>query len=278
MKLSTDPVLIAGSLLLTACLLCPGCVSPAGEKPEPRGTATPALEGTAWDLASYLGAKGTMASVLPTTRITAGFSPDLNLTGSAGCNRYFAGYGAGQSSVAIEGIGSTLMACMDPGVMEQESRYLALLGSAAQFRIDGDQLVLSDAYGTPILVFAKAKPELQMPLTGTSWVLESYHHGTGAVVSLLAGTRIDAVFSDDGKVTGSAGCNRYFASFNRTGESLRLGPRGSTKMYCGEPRGIMEQEQPFLALLGSVAGFEISGGRLILKDATGSTVLSFRAS
>jgi heat shock protein HslJ len=263
---------ILGTFLLLAPLLA-GCSAPMDE-----GMAPGNLEGTSWDLVSYLGAKGTTENILPNTRITAQFSSGGSLGGSAGCNHYFGEYTLGGGSLTVRSIGSTLMACLDPGVMEQEARYLSLLGSAARFRLEGDRLVLSDASGTVLLTYERERPPLPLPLTGTSWVLESISAGNGAVSSVIAGTEIDALFLEAGRVTGSAGCNQYFADFNRTGNSLTFGPVGSTKMYCGEPGGRMEQEQAYLTLLGAVAGYEIGGGRLILKDARGSEVLTYRAS
>jgi heat shock protein HslJ len=210
--------------------------------------------------------------------VTAVFSAGGKLGGTAGCNQYFGDYTAEGSSLSIGGIGSTLRACLDPGVMEQEGRYLSLLGSAARFHINGDHLELSDASGTVLLSYAREIPPAPSPLTGTSWVLESWATGGGGVSSVLAGTEIDALFSDDGTITGSAGCNRYFADFNRTGTSLGFGPIGSTKMYCSEPDGRMAQEQAYLSLLATVAGYEIEGSRLILKNSGGSPILTFRAS
>jgi len=90
------------------------------------------------------------------------------------------------------------------------------------------------------------------------------------------GTEIDASFSADGKVTGSAGCNQYFADYSISGSSLTIGPAGSTKKYCGEPAGLMAQEQSYLSLLGSVESHRIEGNRLALTDGSGSPVLSFR--
>jgi heat shock protein HslJ len=262
-----------GIFLVIVPLLFGGCVAPGDG-----GTTPGTLDGTAWDLVSYLGGNGTMVSALPNTRVTAVFSAGGSLGGSAGCNHYFGEYTADGGSLTIRGIGSTLMACLDPGIMEQESRYLSLLGSAARFRTDGGRLVISAATGGTILTFERELPPAPLPLTGTTWVLESISTGSGAVSSVLAGTEIHAFFSDEGRVTGSAGCNQYFADFNRTGNSLGFGPIGSTKMYCGEPDGRMAQEQAYLSLLGSVTGYEISGGRLILKDSQGSGVLTYRAS
>lgn len=271
MRQAARSLLAPAALLTAGLLLAAGCLGPGGGDGG-RGT----LDGTSWDLISYLGEKGTMEGILPGSRVTAVFSAGGRLGGSAGCNHYFGSYREHGRSLTVREMGSTLMACLDPGVMEQESRYLSLLGAAEGFRIDGDRLVLSDAKGATILTFTREIPPEPLPLTGTSWVLESISTGNGSVSSVLAGTEIDALFSDGERVTGSAGCNRYFADFNHTGNALAFGPVGATKMYCGEPAGRMEQEQAYLSLLGSVAGYEISGSRLTLKDSRGSGVLFFR--
>jgi heat shock protein HslJ len=48
------------------------------------------------------------------------------------------------------------MACGTPGVMQQESAYLSLLGQTKTFTIKGERLALADVKGTPILTFAKS--------------------------------------------------------------------------------------------------------------------------
>ena len=64
-----------------------------------------------------------------------------------------------------------MMYCGEPGVMDQESAYLALIGNAKTVGIDGDRLTLADAKGTPILIFTKTVPPAQEPLVGTNWTL-----------------------------------------------------------------------------------------------------------
>lgn len=276
MKPVTGYLLMPAALLVAALLLSAGCLTPAGERPPGGGTGTGTVGGTSWELVSLQDLRGIMADVIPGTRITAIFSDGGKLDGSAGCNHYFGSYTASERSLGAGQLGSTLMACLDPGVMEQESRYLSLLGSAARFRIEGDRLTVSDASGADILVFRKEVPPVPLPFTGTNWTLESISTGNGAVSSVIAGTVIDAAFSGDGKVTGSAGCNRYFADYTLNGTSLRFGPAGATKMYCHDPAGVMQQEQDYLAALGAVGSYRIEGSRLTLLDGAGSMVLSFR--
>jgi heat shock protein HslJ len=45
-------------------------------------------------------------------------------------------------------------------------------------------------------------------------------------------------------------------------------------MYCTSP-GVMQQEMTFLASLSRAAAFTITGNRLSLADANGTTLLSF---
>jgi heat shock protein HslJ len=233
------------------------------------------LVGTDWTLASYHTGDA-IVSVIAGTTVTAVFGEDGKVAGSAGCNHYFGSYTVDGAKMTVGALGSTEMYCTDPGVMEQESTYLGLLGSVASFAIEGEELTLLDANGTKVLMFAKAVPPEPKPLVGTNWTLESLHTGD-AVSSVIAGSEITAVFGDDGKVAGSAGCNRYFASYNLSGSSLTFGPAGSTKMSCAEPEGVMEQESTYLGLLETARSYTIEGDRLSLQDENGTAVLEFRA-
>jgi heat shock protein HslJ len=111
-------------------------------------------------------------------------------------------------------------------------------------------------------------------LTGTAWTVTAYNNGKQAVVSVLPGTKIDAAFGADGQVTGRAGCNRYFATYRIEGGALAIGQAGATRMFCGEPAGLMEQEQQFLTALQSAAAFEVEGDVLTLRSAGGETAVT----
>jgi len=255
--------LLCGTMILIPFLLAAGCT---GQVPEPR------LNGTGWTLSGYLH-NVTLMQALSGTTVTLDFGDDGRITGSAGCNRYFASYEMKGTAITIGPAGSTMMYCDTPGVMDQESTYLALLSQAMTFTIEGDRLTVSDAKGTTILSFEKIVPPAPEPFVGTNWTLDSFHTGD-AVSSVIAGTTITTIFGDDGRVAGSAGCNRYFAQYTVTGRSLSIGPAGSTKMFCGTP-GVMQQESTYLALLSQAMTFTIDGDRLTVSDAKGTTGLSF---
>lgn len=265
---------LAGTaLVLAACLLAAGCTGQA-----PGGNDTvPAIDlnGTAWDLVSYA-QNGSMVNALNGTPVTLAFGENTTAGGSAGCNRYSASYTVNGTAITFGPAVSTLMYCMKPGVMEQENTYLGLLGTVASFSIAGEKLTLLDANGTKILMFTKAVPPEPKPLVGTNWTLESLHTGD-AVSSVIAGSEITAVFDGDGNIAGSAGCNRYFATYNLSGSSLTFGPVGSTKMACHDPEGIMEQENTYLSLLQAVRGYTIEGDQLEVLDGRGLHLLVFTA-
>jgi heat shock protein HslJ len=258
--------LLAGIMVIIPLILVTACT---GQVPGPR------LEGTGWTLTGYMH-NGTVVPPIPGTTITLDFGTEGKISGSAGCNHYFASYEVKGTGITIGQAGSTEMYCSAPGVMNLESTYLTLLTRSKTLSVEGDHLTLSGEQGALILTFAKTVPPKQQPLAGTNWTLESFHTGD-AVSSVLAGTTITAVFKKEGSITGYAGCNRYFASYNLTGTSLQVSQAGSTKMACGAP-GVMQQEGSYLTLISQAKTFTIKGDHLTLADAKGAAMLSFLAS
>ena len=83
-------------------------------------------------------------------------------------------------------------------------------------------------------------------------------------------------FDVDNKLNGDASCNRYFGGYTLTGEGLTVSQIGSTMMMCEPPK--IDQEKLFLAILGSVVGFEIGAdGALILRAGDGRSIVARRA-
>ncbi|MFC2016935.1 protease inhibitor I42 family protein [Chloroflexota bacterium] len=110
-------------------------------------------------------------------------------------------------------------------------------------------------------------------LENVTWILESYGE-RGDLKAVLDGTEITATFnSDEGRVTGSAGCNSYFGDYEIDENKLFIPVVGSTEMYCMEPEGNMEQEVQYLKLLNSAESYEFSGSKL--RIISGTQVLAF---
>lgn len=266
-------VLVVG--IVVSGVLVLGCL---GEPPDgaPPNLQPERLQLGTWHLDRYDDGSGTLVPVLEGTTITATFGDDEQLSGTAGCNNYFAAYRVEGDSIAIGPSGSTVMYCPEPeGVMDQESAYLGLLESAKRYQIATGELTLLDSEGNSILVFSRELPA--MPgLTGREWRLVSYNDGTGRLIPVLAGTEITATVSGDNQISGSAGCNRYFSSLSTTGKIMNIGPIGVTRMYCAEPEGIMDQEAAYLTLLESVVSYS-ADDELVLYDSTGEEILRYES-
>jgi len=66
------------------------------------------------------------------------------VSGRAGCNLYSGPVEFGKGTIKVGTLISTKMACMEPGVMQQESAYLNALRSAQRYSIGGDEKLTID--------------------------------------------------------------------------------------------------------------------------------------
>jgi heat shock protein HslJ len=98
------------------------------------------LNGTAWTLTSI-----DNIPPLEGRKLSIAFA-EGKLSGSSGCNSYSGSYEINGEKISAGPIAMTLMACVDPGVMDQEQSFLAYLGDLKTFvRSDGQlQLFRSD--------------------------------------------------------------------------------------------------------------------------------------
>ncbi|OQY44176.1 MAG: hypothetical protein B6242_13240 [Anaerolineaceae bacterium 4572_78] len=110
----------------------------------------------------------------------------------------------------------------------------------------------------------------QFELEGSTWVLVSYGKADNAH-EVITGTQITVSFTAD-KISGSASCNNYSASFSRMGNELTIGVPVSTRMACSS-ESIMKQEMDYLGLLESVERYHIQDGRMQIFS--GPNVLNF---
>lgn len=262
MKSQYLPFILLGLLLFPLLAACSGAAAP-GEI---------SLSDVTWKLDSYQDAQGQVASALPDAEATLEFA-DGQLSGSTGCNRYFASYTLDGKKLTLGPAGSTRMAC-EEARMAQENAFMTALGKVAAYRLKSGRLELLDAAGKVQLTFSKQEP---LPLVGTNWVMASINNGQQAVVSSLEGVDVTAIFETGGRVGGSAGCNAYSAEYKVEGESITISQAVSTLMACEAPAGVMEQEAAFLKALENSATFKVRGSTLEIYDAGGVLVVSFHA-
>ena len=231
------------------------------------------LEASDWQLSRYRDASGKMQVPLPNIMVTARFR-DGELSGSAGCNRYFGSYtlGTGDQLSFSTPVGTTMMACVPP-VSDQERQYLNNLSAVAAFRLKDGALHLLDKDHTVVLEYTAVKP---LALQGTLWQAAGINNGRGGVVS-TATTRLATARFEDGTISGHAGCNTFNASYEITDDRISVGPAMTTRMHCAEPDGIMDQEQEYLAALSRAQVYELTDNALKLRDENGSLQVNYVA-
>ena len=80
-------------------------------------------------------------------------------------------------------------------------------------------------------------------------------------------------FETHEKITGHAGCNRFFGSFEVQETGFQVGPLGSTRMACPEP--VMSIEQEFLRAIEEMKHFLTSPDSMQLLDGDNDTLARF---
>ncbi|MGB7874884.1 MAG: META domain-containing protein [Anaerolineales bacterium] len=98
------------------------------------------LDGTAWELYTY-GSTHPIEGSITTISFENG-----QLSGRGGCNQYGGEYQISGSTIRLDKLYMTEMACLSPeGIMQQEQDFLQYLGDAQRFEMTEGQLQI---YGT----------------------------------------------------------------------------------------------------------------------------------
>ena len=157
---------IALVFLLSFSLLLAACTGAATQTPTtpasttaPEGTSAPSgasFDGTRWVLAS-MGKNGEEIAPVAGSTITLEFASNGQVGGNAGCNTYGGSYETRANNITFLSLVSTLMACADNAVTEQEGAYLQALNSASTFEKSADGLTILYEGGSGRLHFTPAQ-------------------------------------------------------------------------------------------------------------------------
>ena len=110
-----------------------------------------ALTGTVWDALAINNGRGALQSLAATSAITATFSTDGSLTGTASVNQYTGAYTvSGERQMTVDPEIATTMMAGPEELMTQEAAYLAALPKTATYTVEGDELWLRDADGAAL--------------------------------------------------------------------------------------------------------------------------------
>jgi heat shock protein HslJ len=91
----------------------------------------------------------------PGSALDAEFTADA-ISGNGGCNRFNGPFTTDGDTITIGPLASTLMACTDDALNQQEQRYTAALEAAKTFSLAGDRLELFREDGGIAVTFVKA--------------------------------------------------------------------------------------------------------------------------
>lgn len=215
------------------------------------------LTGKEWTIAS-IGGKETKGP----RPLSIRFDKEGRASGFSGCNSFGGGFRETAGKVTFSPITSTLMACIDESLGRQEGAlHEALKGELAVAAADGGKVVLTGADGTKVVM----KPTAEAPkLAATSWLVE-----TMGGTAIVAGHEPQISFSEDGQISGTTGCNRFFGAYAQTAAKVAFFGVGMTKMACLND-GVMAQEIAFSAILSGAADASIDAhGNLTIRGENG---------
>ena len=111
----------------------------------------PSLPDSAW-LAEDIDQAGVMDMLQSTLK----FDVNMNVSGNAGCNRYFGSAKVSGNEIIFSQLGTTRMACSQ-AIMNQEQLFLTALTAVRSWRIDAERnlLYMSNEKGEIILRFSR---------------------------------------------------------------------------------------------------------------------------
>lgn len=113
----------------------------------------------------------------------------------------------------------------------------------------------------------------QRVLTGSEWRLVSLGP-SGAEADVVPGTTVTLKFGEDGRASGSTGCNSYGGTYEARGDRVTFGRLVSTRRACLD-QNANQQEQRFLAALEAANRFRLGSDRLTIFSDRGRNVLNF---
>ncbi|WP_235900364.1 META domain-containing protein [Lolliginicoccus suaedae] len=196
------------------------------------------------------------------------FGDDGTLNATAGCNTAFGGVDLSDGRVRTEQLAMTLIGCSEETAGADEWLN-GLLAEEPAWELDGEELVLRTEDTTVTLVDREvAEPD--QALVGTTWELRSLISedavASGPSITDAGATlRID----EEGRVSGSAGCNNIMGSARVDGATVEFSPLATTRMSCSDEKN--EVERAVLAVLSEgTVQVTIEADRLTVMGESGN--------
>jgi heat shock protein HslJ len=241
--------------LLIISLAISACTAQTTQEP----SASASLIG-AWKLTAY----GPAAAPTPAVQgVEAGltFNQDGTVSGSSGCNGLGGDYTVAGDQITFGEFVSTLMACDEPIMAQEESAHKVMTGTAT-YKIEGNTLTITKNDMVLVLTQSAETEESPVSLTG-AWKLTSYG-SADAVSSALADVQAGLTFNEDGTVAGTSGCNEFGGGYAVEGDQITFKEIVSTLKLCDTP--LMGQEEAMYQVLTETATYHIEDNTLTITN------------
>ncbi|MEM7095454.1 MAG: META domain-containing protein [Actinomycetota bacterium] len=137
-----------------------------------------------WVLVELRTSGGDSSTPLGASEVELTIEPN-RVFGSAGCNSFGGDASFDRDgSLRLDSVGMTEMACLDADAMAFEGRFAAVLFAVDRWERaeDSEQLELTGSAGTLVYAPRIAPPDL--PLAGTTWMLDTLFDGDIAMTSV----------------------------------------------------------------------------------------------
>jgi heat shock protein HslJ len=108
------------------------------------------------------------------------------------------------------------------------------------------------------MTILEAMVAVVMSLTGSHWVAANNTHQT--------------VEFTESRISGNAGCNQFFGSFEQNGGHIKVQPLATTRMACSPEK--MNKEHTFLTQLQSAKQVDMQANMLVLKNSDGEILVT----
>ncbi|MGW8144035.1 MAG: META domain-containing protein [Anaerolineales bacterium] len=260
--------LVSKLTFLAVILIIGGFLTSCGGEPTPVSTETDSrLADTSWRLA-FLNGKPVESSLIAPLI----FEDGENIVGATGCNLFTGTYVIGEGNDLDFQINLSTNWDCEETLNAQEQAMMLVLSSASYYATEGDVLTTTSRKGDWQSTFIRMEP---LGLEETNWRLDSYLSGQGTLINLIEGTQITAAFSENGILSGSAGCNDYDSTYEADLNNISIRSIASTKIVCSEPEGVMNQEIYYLKILESATTYKNLGLGLNLFNAEGQIIATY---
>jgi heat shock protein HslJ len=213
-----------------------------------------------WEQTQYN--DGKVVTAAEPTRYMLEFFPAGRMAVKADCNTVAATYEITGNQISFVPGPSTLVACPPDS---QADEFIKGLANVTSFFFKDGKLFMELKFDSGVMTFTPAPSTLP----GTSWNVLGVNNGKGGVVTSALSEKLTMNFGADGKVSGFSGCNTYNGPFTTSGNTIKIGPLGVTRMACEQEANEMETQ--FLAALQNAATYRVLGDDLNLRDAAGAT-------